>query len=199
MIWDGRCARDARRVLEPRLVLAPGARAAPNSVVYHAATRPLASLPSLTRPHWTGDNQWGAPRGPSAEQTRNMVRRAKTQGQLPKRPNGTDCKSVGLRLRRFESSTAHHPASAGSLRRGWPGPSSSVVERNLGKVEVTGSIPVSGSHGPPQVHLAGCVAGLGSARWDVCCVQGYIPRRSAGKREALVRSGAVPDVRAKES
>ena len=46
-------------------------------------------------------------------------------------------------LRRFESSTAH-------LRRTQTNvcafrPSSSVVERNLGKIEVTGSIPVSGS------------------------------------------------------
>ena len=38
-------------------------------------------------------------------------------GQLPKRPNGTDCKSVGLRLRRFESSTAHRRPS------GWFSPS----------------------------------------------------------------------------
>lgn len=31
----------------------------------------------------------------------------KSDGWLPERPNGADCKSAGLRLRRFESFTAH--------------------------------------------------------------------------------------------
>src|SRR5687768_11058070 len=30
-------------------------------------------------------------------------------GSIPKRPNGSDCKSDGLRLRRFKSSSAHIP------------------------------------------------------------------------------------------
>ena len=29
-------------------------------------------------------------------------------GEIPKRSNGADCKSVGFRLRRFESSSPHH-------------------------------------------------------------------------------------------
>jgi hypothetical protein len=29
-------------------------------------------------------------------------------GEVPKRPNGADCKSAGFRLRRFESSPLHH-------------------------------------------------------------------------------------------
>lgn len=32
---------------------------------------------------------------------------AKQKGQLPKRPTGADCNSADLRLRRFESFTAH--------------------------------------------------------------------------------------------
>ena len=49
-------------------------------------------------------------------------------------------------LRRFESSTAHlRRTHSGLLLACAFGPSSSVVERNLGKIEVTGSIPVSGS------------------------------------------------------
>ena len=29
-------------------------------------------------------------------------------GEIPERPKGTDCKSVGIRLRRFESFSRHH-------------------------------------------------------------------------------------------
>ena len=29
-------------------------------------------------------------------------------GEFPEWPNGSDCKSAGVRLRRFESSTPHH-------------------------------------------------------------------------------------------
>ena len=32
----------------------------------------------------------------------------KDSGQIPKWPTGADCKSAGLRLRWFESSSAHH-------------------------------------------------------------------------------------------
>ena len=46
-------------------------------------------------------------------------------------------------LRRFESSTAHLRRTQTNVCASRP--SSSVVERNLGKIEVTGSIPVSGS------------------------------------------------------
>lgn len=38
-------------------------------------------------------------------------------GEVPKRPNGADCKSAGLRLRRFESSPLHQePAEETSSR-----------------------------------------------------------------------------------
>src|SRR5579883_2591268 len=43
---------------------------------------------------------------------RGRLEEAFYPGQLPKWPNGTDCKSVGLRLRRFESSTAHPSGGA---------------------------------------------------------------------------------------
>jgi hypothetical protein len=35
------------------------------------------------------------------------MRTCSTPGRLPERPMGADCKSVGLRLRRFESCTCH--------------------------------------------------------------------------------------------
>ena len=38
-------------------------------------------------------------------QDSNLLRKF---GQLPEWPKGSDCKSDGSRLRRFESSTAHH-------------------------------------------------------------------------------------------
>ena len=57
------------------------------------------------------------------------------QGQVPKWPTGSDCKSDGVRLRGFESLPAHW------LRR----PHSSGVERILGKNEVMGSNPIEGS------------------------------------------------------
>lgn len=36
-------------------------------------------------------------------------------GGIPKRPNGTDCKSVGLFLRRFESCSPHHTVKIWNL------------------------------------------------------------------------------------
>ncbi len=53
---------------------------------------------------------------------------------MPERPMGTDCKSVGESLRRFESCSIHHFC----LR-------SSAAEHFFGKEEVTGSILVGGS------------------------------------------------------
>ena len=50
-----------------------------------------------------------------------------------KRSNTTDCKSVGICLRRFESYTLHQAHLA------------QLVERIHGKDEVTGSSPVVGS------------------------------------------------------
>ena len=37
--------------------------------------------------------------------------RRRSAGEVPKRPNGADCKSAGSRLRRFESSPLHHGVS----------------------------------------------------------------------------------------
>ncbi len=46
--------------------------------------------------------RWGRPAGGGSR--RGHVR----SGEVPKRPNGADCKSAGSRLRRFESSPLHH-------------------------------------------------------------------------------------------
>ena len=56
-------------------------------------------------------------------------------GQVPEWPMGTDCKSVGGSLRRFESFSAHQ---SNRLR-------SSGAEHFFGKEEVTGSNLVGGS------------------------------------------------------
>ena len=53
---------------------------------------------------------------------------------MPERLIGTDCKSVALRLRWFESTSLHHHAHVAQL-----------AERVLGKDKVTGSTPVVGS------------------------------------------------------
>ncbi len=60
-------------------------------------------------------------------------------GGVPEWPKGADCKSAGVRLRRFESFPLHHRRSPGS--RG----NSSVVERQPSKLRVAGSNPVSRS------------------------------------------------------
>ena len=59
-------------------------------------------------------------------------------GEVPKWPNGADCKSVGASLRWFEST----PLQIISL---WRAHVAQLVEHILGKDEVTGSIPVVGS------------------------------------------------------
>ena len=41
-----------------------------------------------------------------------VVRRSRNDGEVPKRLNGADCKSVGYCLRRFESSPLHHGGRA---------------------------------------------------------------------------------------
>ena len=56
---------------------------------------------------------------------------------------GTDCKSVGESLRRFESYSAHQESF-------WKCPHSSAVEHFFGKEEVTGSILVEGSSFEPE-------------------------------------------------
>ena len=42
---------------------------------------------------------------PEADQDPNLLRKF---GQIPEWPKGSDCKSDGSRLRRFESFSAHH-------------------------------------------------------------------------------------------
>ena len=63
-------------------------------------------------------------------------------GGVPKRPTGADCKSAGLRLRRFES-FPHHRRPV--VRCGGHAGVAQLVEHTLGKGEVTGSIPVVSS------------------------------------------------------
>ena len=96
---------------------------------------------SLTRRGRTGDNS-------ERRLTRTLVLAwlaALDLGSYRSGQTGLTVNQLG-NLRRFESSTAHlrrmqvNFVCLRALR-----PSSSVVERNLGKIEVTGSIPVSGS------------------------------------------------------
>src|SRR5579884_3061889 len=67
------------------------------------------------------------------------------RGGVPKWPKGADCKSAALSLQGFESSP-HHQQQDGNRHRGdtvtfvRSGPSSSVVERILGKNEVESPI-----------------------------------------------------------
>ena len=92
---------------------------------------------------------------------RNPLRRRATcafttlHGQIPKWTNGTDCKSVGLRLRRFESYSGHRltNVSRRSIRRHHPFicPRGAEVAHNLGKVGVMGSNPIAGSNGSPLI------------------------------------------------
>ena len=94
----------------------------------------------------------------------------KVSGGIPEWPNGTDCKSVGVRLRRFESSFPHtlkeYQRGSSSVGRATAFQAvgrefetrlplkatdglfclrSSGVECVLGKDEVVGSIPIEGS------------------------------------------------------
>ena len=69
-------------------------------------------------------------------------------GQLPEWPNGADCNSAGVRLRWFESITAHHAKPSffeGMVTRSSISQCSSAVEHFLGKEEVPGSSPGIGS------------------------------------------------------
>src|SRR5690242_15974350 len=109
-------------------------------------------------------------------------------------------------LRRFESSTAHlRRTHSGLLLACAFGPSSSVVERNLGKIEVTGSIPVSGSWRSLRGVLAAArsPANVTPIAVGFCCVW-----RSGARMETVSvprplssasRSGASCSVESKES
>src|SRR5262249_61976159 len=58
-------------------------------------------------------------------------------GGVPERPKGADCKSAGLRLRRFESFPLHQLFRTAGIAQ--------LVERQPSKLNVTGSNPVSRS------------------------------------------------------
>ena len=60
-------------------------------------------------------------------------------GQLPKWPNGTDCKSVA---RASEVRILHCPPKQGKV-----GPCGAAAAHSLGKTGVMGSIPITGSRG----------------------------------------------------
>lgn len=70
----------------------------------------------------------------STPATGSFIDLLKRFGEIPKRPTGADCKSVVLRLRRFESCSPHAKASVTQL-----------VECHPSKVNVAGSIPVARS------------------------------------------------------
>ena len=98
----------------------------------------------LTRRRRTGDNS-------ERRLTRTLVLAwlaALDLGSYRSGQTGLTVNQLG-NLRRFESSTAHLRRTRVKSAKDLPAyafrPSSSVVERNLGKIEVTGSIPVSGS------------------------------------------------------
>src|SRR6476620_6167429 len=63
-------------------------------------------------------------------------------GRLPERPMGADCKSVGLRLRRFESCTCH--ARQAPFRGGLTCSNSCKLSRIVtSRVELCVAIPVA--------------------------------------------------------
>ena len=74
-----------------------------------------------------------------------ISRAPEREGQLPEWPNGADCNSAGLRLRWFESITAHSKSVNISLFTTIRCLCSSAVEHFLGKEEVPGSSPGIGS------------------------------------------------------
>ena len=74
---------------------------------------------------------------------------AMQSGGVPKRPTGSDCKSDGASLRRFESFPHHHGARGHAYRavaaRGSSAGVAQLVERKPSKLDVAGSSPVSRS------------------------------------------------------
>jgi hypothetical protein len=58
--------------------------------------------------------------------SRKSILAVSLRGEVPEWPKGTDCKSVGVRLRRFESFPPHHLAPRESVRRRLISGSSSV-------------------------------------------------------------------------
>jgi hypothetical protein len=88
--------------------------------------------------------------------SRNAELEQLNNGQLPKWPTGTDCKSVGNSLRRFESFTAHLAGRVVSESQHHESNQTTglcdrialiaqLVERALGKGEVMGPNPIGGS------------------------------------------------------
>ena len=75
-------------------------------------------------------------------------RRVRKLGGVPEWPKGSDCKSDGASLRRFESFPHHAPQSecvADLYRGGTYAGVAQLVERKPSKLDVAGSSPVSRS------------------------------------------------------
>ena len=102
-------------------------------------------------------------------------------GEIPKWPKGADCKSAGVRLRRFKSSSPHHllPSFLNDIERvGRTGGNSSAVERQPSKLGVAGSNPVSRS----RIETRGVVREAHIAQ---------LVEHALGKGEV---SGSIPDM-----
>ena len=87
---------------------------------------------------------------------------------MSERPKEADCKSAGLRLRRFKSFSRHHAVCVDN-----PAPLAQSVERFHGKEEVFGSTPEGGS------------AADEVSRWGLAVPISCLQARSAGTRERL--------------
>ena len=61
----------------------------------------------VSRAQGSGDTSRGRV-APARVGLRSLRQAASLRGEVPEWPKGTDCKSVGVRLRRFESSPPHH-------------------------------------------------------------------------------------------
>ena len=112
--------------------------------------------------------------GSSPLASSNTREQEKIRGGVPERSKGTDCKSVGKRLRRFESSPPHHSLTAGNpagcgcdisaivsgispgCRREWRGAGiAQLAEHQPSKLRVAGSRPVSRSRPEKQYSVIG--------------------------------------------
>jgi hypothetical protein len=109
-------------------------------------------------------------------------------GQVAKRSNATDCKSVGLGLRRFESFPAHDTGGSAIRHCGCIAGVTQLVESQPSKLLVAGSSPVSRSADSTNA----CVAQLVEHFLGKEEVTGSIPvassRQHCGTNTSEVRS-----------
>ena len=77
--------------------------------------------------------------------------RAAAHGRLPERPMGADCKSVGLRLRRFESYTCHIAGNGPRTAETLPGGRCRREGRTLDRPDLVPDGPGVYSSGGPRV------------------------------------------------